>query len=239
MVLLLITFLSEFLGTLVTFGSSSFFVPLIYPIYGMSATLALVSLLHVTSNFLKIFAFKQGISWKIIVYFGIPAILLTSLGAYLSAFVPNNLFKLILGIVVILGVILEIFAEKLKFIMSRKLYIVGGSISGFVTGLVGTGGAIRGIFLLMLNIDKNAMIASSAFVDFWEDLIRLIIYWRNGYFTAELWSQWYLLLIGSIAGVFLARKVVNKLSNKWFRIIVMVSLSGLALYYIAGFFWKI
>jgi uncharacterized protein len=232
----IITLLSEFLGTLVTFGSSSFFVPIATILYGTTATLALVSLLHVTSNMFKIFVFSKGLSWKIVIYFGIPAILFTGAGAVLSKYLPDNYAKLLLGVVILLGVVLEIFASKLKIFMSQKMFFAGGAMSGFMTGLVGTGGAIRGIFLLMLNVDKDVMIASSSFVDFWEDLLRMYIYWRNGNFTPEIWAQWPYLFAGAIIAVGLAKLVIDKISKETLRIIVIIALVTMALFYIVSFF---
>jgi uncharacterized protein len=236
MLIFFITLLSEFLGTLVTFGSSSFFVPIATILYGTSATLALVSLLHVTSNMLKIFVFSKGLSWKIVIYFGIPAILFTGAGAVLSKYLPEQYSKLILGIVILLGVVLEIFASRLKVIMNQKMFFVGGTLSGFMTGLVGTGGAIRGIFLLMLNVDKDVMIASSSFVDFWEDLLRLGIYWKNGNFTPEIWAQWPYLFAGSVIAIILAKFAIDKISKESLRKIVIVALVTLSIYYILSFF---
>jgi uncharacterized protein len=235
MIIFLITLLSEFLGTLVTFGSSSFFVPIATVLYGTTATLALVSLLHVTSNMFKIFVFHKGLSWKIVIYFGIPAIIMTGAGAVLSKYLPEQYSKLILGLVILLGVALEIFAEKLKVIMNKKLFFVGGSLSGFMTGLVGTGGAIRGIFLLMLNVDKDVMIASSSFVDFWEDLLRMYIYWQNGNFTPEIWAAWPYLFLGSVLAIFLAKYLLDKISKETLRIIVIIALVTMAVYYIGSF----
>lgn len=169
--------------------------------------------------------------------FGIPAIIFTGVGAILSKYLPANYSKLILGVVIITGVLLELLSEKLKLVISQKMFLVGGTLSGFMTGLVGTGGAIRGVFLLMLNVDKNVMIASSSFVDFWEDLLRMYIYWKNGNFTPEIWAMWPYILASSIIGVTFGKLAIDRISQKLLRTIVVIALVIIAIYYIVSFFY--
>ena len=43
---------------------------------------------------------------------------------------------------------------KLAFPSNDKFLVLGGAISGFITGLVGTGGALRASFLTGLKLEK-------------------------------------------------------------------------------------
>ena len=59
--------------------------------------------------------------------------------------------------------------------------IFGGVLSGFSAGLLGSGGAIRGITMGAFNLEKSTFIATSAFIDLAIDSTRTVVYYQNGY----------------------------------------------------------
>ena len=62
----------------------------------------------------------------------------------------------------------------------KNLY-AGGIASGFLAGLIGTGGAVRGITLAAFNLPKDIFIATSGLIDLGVDSTRALVYWMNGY----------------------------------------------------------
>ncbi len=96
------------------------------------------------------------------------------------------------------------------------------ALSGFLTGLVGTGGAIRGLALAALGLNKNIFVMLSSSMDLGGDILRTGIYLKNGYMD---WSQWFylpLLGIAAIAGSWIGQKLLNHVSQAQFEKIVMV-----------------
>jgi uncharacterized membrane protein YfcA len=59
----------------------------------------------------------------------------------------QTFLKLLLGIFLIIVSILFLIKPKLAFPASNKSLVLGGGISGFIVGLIGTGGALRASFL--------------------------------------------------------------------------------------------
>jgi uncharacterized membrane protein YfcA len=103
---------------------------------------------------------------------------------------------------------------------------IGGSLSGFLAGLVGTGGAIRGMLLAAFSLQKDVFIATSAFVDFGVDLSRGIIYVFNGFVKIEHLPIVFGLLIVSIAGTYTGKLILEKINEKTFRYIVLFMILG-------------
>lgn len=104
-------------------------------------------------------------------------------------------------------------------------------LSGLATGLVGTGGAIRGIALGGLGLGSHEFVALSSAIDFGGDLLRAVIYLVEGYMD---WRQWYylpLLGVAAIAGARLGRKALNRVNPEQFERIVsfFVLLSGIGM----------
>jgi uncharacterized membrane protein YfcA len=229
--LVIIGFLSELLGTISGFGSSTFFVPYALFFEKLQFVLALTSLLHCFGNISKLTLFKFKIDKILFLKLVVPSIILTGIGAILSKYIHVDYLQRILGVVLIL-LPLTFFIKKdinKKVPVRFSIFLTG--FSGFTTGLIGTGGAIRGLALSLLNIEKNSFIALSAAIDLGGDLARAGIYLYNGYMD---WSQWYYIpLLGAAAffGTWLGRKIVNAFSQKQFEktVAIFVFISGLTM----------
>ncbi len=104
---------------------------------------------------------------------------------------------------------------------TNKNLVIGGTISGFLAGLIGTGGAIRGLTLIAFNLEKNAFIATSAIIDLGVDVSRAAIYIFNGYFLLEHLKFIPILIIVSILGTWTGKLILKRTSEKIFRYIVL------------------
>ena len=111
--------------------------------------------------------------------------------------------------------------QKVKLHPRPVNMVIGGGVSGFLAGLVGTGGAIRGMLLSAFSMQKDVFIATSAFVDFGVDLSRGVVYIFNGFVKMEYLPIVLGLLLVSIAGTYIGKIILEKLSEKTFRYIVL------------------
>lgn len=112
---------------------------------------------------------------------------------------------------------LFLIKRQLEVTPSNRNAIAGGALSGFSAGLLGTGGAIRGLTMAAFNLEKSVFIATSALIDFMIDFSRTIVYYQNGYIQMEhLKYVPYLLVIG-IVGSFLGKKLLEYIPQSKFR----------------------
>ncbi len=79
---------------------------------------------------------------RIILQFGVPSVFLSLLGAFLIGALPQPILKLILRMFLIVTSISFLAQPGLKFPANTGTFIAGRSITGFITALVGTGGAL-------------------------------------------------------------------------------------------------
>ena len=137
-------YLSEVLGTISGFGSSTFFVPAALLFEKMQFVLALTGLLHSFGNLSKLALFKHQFDKLLFLKMVIPSVVLCGVGALLSKYVPVDFLYRSLGILLML-LPLTIFLKKDQIQKAYpSLSIILTAASGFITGLIGTGGAIRG-----------------------------------------------------------------------------------------------
>jgi uncharacterized membrane protein YfcA len=146
-ILIIVGFLSEILGTMTGFGSSTIFLPLASYLVEFKTALVLVAIFHLFGNVSRITFFRHGLDWNVLLIFGIPSFVLSLFGATLVGNLSQTFLKLLLGIFLIIVSILFLIKPKLAFPASNKSLVLGGGISGFIVGLIGTGGALRASFL--------------------------------------------------------------------------------------------
>ena len=235
----LIAFFSEVIGTIAGFGSSVFFVPLAGLFFGFHEVLALTSILHVFSNAAKLVLFGRHVRLKLLLLLGIPSVCFVILGAYLSTRLEFKLTELILGMFLIAFSFFLFFKPMAKLSQNSFNAIAAGGIAGFLAGLIGTGGAIRGLALAAFDLEKGDFVATSAAIDSGVDFSRMIIYLRSGYLTRGFY--WYVpgLLLIAFSGSYAGKLALNKIEQKSFRKIVLLLIFIIGLITLGRFFQQL
>ena len=214
--------LSEIIGTLAGFGSSVFFVPLAGLFFDFREVLALTSILHVFSNLAKLLLFGRHVRWRLLLLLAVPSVILVVLGAYLSTKLQFKFTELILGMFLMAFSLFLFLKPLVKLAPSGFNAVALGGIAGFFAGLIGTGGAIRGLGLAAFDLEKSAFVATSAAIDSGVDLSRMIVYLRAGYLTPGF--SWYIagLLAVAFVGSYLGKLGLKKIRQERFRQIVLL-----------------
>lgn len=225
----ILAFLSEVLGTVSGFGSSILFVPIAAYFFDFHSVLGITALFHVFSNTSKIMLFRQGIDWTIVKWLGVSSILFVIVGAALSKYVPVKELELGLSIFMIAISLFLLLQQWGHLSPNRNNLMLGGSLSGLIAGLVGTGGALRGLTLSAFALEKNSFIATSALIDMGVDSSRLLVYLYNGYVKSEFLYLILPLILISISGSYTGRSLLYYIPEKWFQRIVLILILLVAL----------
>ncbi|MDU8886484.1 sulfite exporter TauE/SafE family protein [Yeosuana sp. MJ-SS3] len=221
-IFVILSLIAEILGTVGGFGSSVFFVPIANFFFDFQSVLGITALFHLSSNVTKIAFFKKGLNKQLILSLGIPAVIFVLIGALLSKYFDPIILTYILGFFLITLSLLFLIFKQLKVSPRTKNAIIGGSLSGFSAGLLGTGGAIRGITMAAFKLDKNKFIATSAVIDLGVDFSRTIVYYFNGYIHKDDLYLIPILIVVSIIGTWIGKKILNKISQDQFRNFVLI-----------------
>lgn len=219
---LALAFIAEILGTISGFGSSILFVPLAALFFDFKSVLGITAVFHVFSNLSKIFLFRKGIDRQVALKLGIPAVASVILGAFITTFLPTKQIELGMNIALVgVAIYLMINFNKTLRQTNTNLYL-GGIASGFLAGIAGTGGAIRGMTLAAFQLPKDVFIATSALIDLGVDFSRAVVYVSNGYFLKEYLILLPFLLIISLLGSYLGKLILQKTSETVFRYLVLL-----------------
>ncbi len=228
-IFVILAVIAEVIGTVGGFGSSVFFVPMASYFMAFKTVLGLTALFHLSSNLSKIVFFRKGFDKNLVLYLGIPAVLFVIAGSLLSRYVKGEILNFVLGMFLVLFSIIFLIKKDLEIRPSKKNAFAGGVFSGFIAGLLGTGGAIRGATLSAYNLKKDKFIATSAIIDMGVDLSRSIVYTSSGEMG---WSELYLvpiLFLVGIVGTYLGKRLLSRISQELFKKIVLLLLFGIGI----------
>lgn len=217
-------FIAEVIGTMAGFGSSTIFLPLALLFVDFQTALVLVAFLHIFGNLGRISFFRHGLDRNLIIKFGIPSVALAIIGALLVSYIPQDTLKGLLGIFLIIYATYSLLKESFSVHPSTVNAIIGGGLSGFLAGLIGTGGALRGAFLTGFKLPKEKYIATAAAIALAVDITRIPVYLSQGFLDTKYY--WYLpvLFILALSGSFTGKQIVKHFPYKMFRMIVLIAI---------------
>lgn len=217
----ILTLVASFVGTLAGFGSSTIMLPVMLFFLPYEVALLLVGVIHFFDDLWEIILFRQAVNWKLLLTFGIPGAITSTLGATLAVSEPHSLLARSLGTLLILYVLLILKKPKFKIPHDTAHASLGGSLSGFIAGLFGIGGPVRAMFLSAFNLPKETYLFTSGTIALFIDPARLITYFRGGV-RLEGNLSWgiFIFIAVSFIGSKIAKNYVDKVSRKKFRMII-------------------
>jgi len=222
----LLTISASAIGTVSGFGISTLMVPIMLFFLPYAETLLFVGVVHWFGDVWKIFLFKKGLNWKILLAFGIPGVIAAYIGATLTFHISTTLLSRVTGVFLIAYVAFITLKPRFKIKPNTTSALFGGGLSGLLGGLTGVGGgAVRAVVLTAFNLQKEIYVFTTGIVGATVDASRIAGYFVGGTKITHV------LLIGlpffvlmSFLGVKIGKALVDKIPQKKFRLVVSIFL---------------
>lgn len=229
-ILFVVSFIAATISGAAGFGGALVLLPILTSIVGVKAAVPILTIAQIFGNASRVWFGRSELQWKPITFFLITAIPLSILGSYLFTDIDSDKIKIGIGIFLILLVVYR-RAKINKIEFGNKGMLIGGGLTGFLSGLAGSAGPLGAAFFLGLNLTATAYVASEAFTALAMHLTKTIVY--NKYSLIGKVEIFYGLFIGiaMILGSWLGKKIIEKMSRQKFILLVeiMLVLSGLQL----------
>jgi uncharacterized membrane protein YfcA len=216
-------FFSEIVGTMAGFGSSTIFLPLASYFFDFQTALVLVAIFHFFGNLSRIAFFRHGLEKNVLLLFGVPSFVFSLIAATLVGELSQTLLTFMLGSFLIVISTAFLLRPKLAFPANAKSLVLGGGISGFIVGLIGTGGALRAAFLTGLKIEKEKYIATAAVIALGTDATRIPSYISAGFLSEQYYYLIPILFGTAVAGSYVGRKIVTTINQDKFKKMVLIA----------------
>jgi len=231
----IISFLAATISGAAGFGGALLLLPVLTSIVGIKAAVPILTIAQIFGNASRVWFGRKELKWKPIIYFIVAAIPLSILGSYLFTDIDSKKIKIGIGMFLVMLVAYRRLNIN-KITLGNKGMLIGGGITGFLSGLAGSAGPLGAAFFLGLNLTATAYIASEAFTALTMHLAKTIVYGK--YSLVGLTELYYGLLIGvaMILGSWAGKRIIEKLSRRAFLIVVelLLVVSGIQMI-ISGF----
>lgn len=224
--------LAEVLGTMAGFGAATILTPVAALFMDMKTAIVVVAGFHFFGNGARLVFFGRSIHWKTWVQFGLTGVALSVLGARITTHLSSAAVTLLFGLFLLAYVGGSALAPGRVRLPGTPLMLAGGgAVSGFIAGLIGTGGAIRSVCLLAFGLPKEVYLGTSAAIALVVDGTRLPIYLAGGLLPPQMAPVLVSLIAVAFAGAWVGQRLVRRVSVQAFRRLVraMLALAGLKL----------
>ena len=192
LVLPLVAAAASALAFLSGFGLGTVLMPVFAIFFPIEVAIAATAVVHLANNLFKLALIGRYADRRVLLAFGIPAVLAAIAGASLLAILapaePLTTYslagrtcsisapKLVVAAFLAILASLELSPAYQRLALPTSALPIGGILSGFVGGLTGMQGALRAPFLLKAGLDKNAFVGTSTVLSTLVDLTRLAAY---------------------------------------------------------------
>lgn len=233
-VIVLVAFAASMLTFFSGFGLGTLLTPAFMLFFPLPIAISMTAIVHFLNNTFKFLLIGGNVNKKVLLNFGIPAIIGVFPGVWLlsqlddyqlitSYTFANKDFDitwlgLVMGILMIFFALSE-FSTKKQSKPSKASLAGGGFISGFFGGLSGHQGALRSSFLIRLNLSKEAFVATGVAISLFVDLTRIPMYfdtWLKDLGKTE-WILVVLAILPAFLGAYFGKKYLKKTSISFVR----------------------
>ena len=225
-----VAFIAAAIASVAGFGTATMTIPFLSWLVGFKQAIILIAFFHGFNNLFRLIKLRHAVNVRVMLVFGIPTVITAIVGAYLLEFVAPKGLGLAVGIFLILFAIYSLIDPTRILPDKSYILITGGLLSGFTSGLIGLGGAIRGAFLISTKIQKEMYVATLAAIAILTDIARCTTYVVRG--SLESQYYWYIPVLfvigyaGTQAGVRLLRRVPDIFVRRVVLVLlVLVSIS--------------
>ncbi len=216
------------------FGIGSLLTPALSVETGVKLAVAATAIPHFVGTALRFLILRRHVERRLLLGFGVASAVGGLGGALLMAGSSNVALTRVFGVVLLLAGVSELTGWVRRVHWGRRAAWVAGLLSGALGGLVGNQGGIRSAAMLGFEVPKESFVATATAVGLFVDLARLPVYlatqWRG---IAGLGPLLYVATLGVVIGTMAGTRLLKKLPQRAFRVVLGVLLCALGVYMIA------
>ena len=178
--------------------------------------------------------YRKNIAYKTALPMICAALISIPIAVHFSALVSANIFKILLGgVLVILGLYFIFFNKNIRLKPTISNGFLAGALGGTLGGLFSTGGPPAVLYLSSATNDNMTYFATIQFYFCFTNLYATTMRVANGIISFNILALAVIGMIGCLVGDFIGKKVFDKLdSNRLKRIIYIgMIISGIVMFF--------
>ncbi len=207
-------------------GAGMFAVPTMAIIFGGRDSSGIMLPILIMADIFGTIYYRKHAQWEHLRKLFPPAVIGVLIGTYIGVYIPDETFKLIMGVIIFIsvGVLLLLELQKSAWLPGGKWFaVLIGILLGFTTMVGNLAGSVMALYLLVNNMPKNKYIGTVAWFFIAINVFKVpfhVFIWNTIDKETFLLDLCLLPLVS--LGAFLGIRIVKKMNEKVYRQFIIV-----------------
>lgn len=212
-------------------GSSIMLVPVLAYEFGPKEAVPIMAVAAIMANLSRILAWWRDVDWRGCAAYALPAIPAAVLGARTLLVLPSHLVDISIGLFLIAMVPVRHWMARHELKASLIHLAIGGTIIGYLTGIVVSTGPLSVPLFLAYGLTKGPFLATEAASSLVIYVSKTLTFHRFGALPTDTLVKGLIAGSSLMAGAFVAKRFVLKMDPGLFRLVMdgLMILSGLSM----------
>jgi uncharacterized protein len=221
------------LSAVAGFGGGVLLLPVFTALFGLRVAVPMLTLTQVSSNAFRVWLNRTEIRWSLVAWFAAGAVPFAVVGGLLLAHAPLGVLQRLLGAFLI-GVVVWRRRRPHPRKPADRTFVVVGAASGLASALLGSAGPLTGPFFLAYGLTRAAYIGTEAAGALTMHLSKIAAYGAGDLLTTRVLRYGVALTPATLAGVWTGRKIVGRISDRAFVLLVEIGLVTAGVLFLIG-----
>ena len=226
-------FALAWLSAVAGFGGGVLLLPVFTALFGLRTAVPVLTLTQLFSNGSRVWLNRHHLQWPIIARFALGAVPFALAGGLLLAAAPLAPLKRLLG-VFLLAVVAWRRLNPHPRPPTARAFIGIGAASGLGSALLGSVGPLTAPLFLAYGLVRDAYIGTEAGCALTMHLTKLVAYGAGNLLNRHALLLGAVLTPATVAGAWIGKRTVNRISDRLFVILVETGLVTAGLLFLLG-----
>jgi uncharacterized protein len=221
------------LSAMAGFGGGVLLLPVFTALFGLRVAVPMLTLTQLSSNAFRAWLNRGELHWRLIGWFALGAAPFAVVGGLLLAHAPLGVLKRLLGAFLI-GVVVWRRLHPHPRQPADRSFVAVGAASGLGSALLGSVGPLTAPFFLAYGLTRAAYIGTEAASALTMHVSKIAAYGAGDLLTGRVLLFGAALTPATLAGAWVGKKVVGRISDRAFVILVEIGLVVAGVMFLIG-----
>ncbi|HMG84365.1 MAG TPA: sulfite exporter TauE/SafE family protein [Terracidiphilus sp.] len=232
--LVIVAFIAALLAAVTGFGGAAVLLPMLVFVFGVREAIPILTVAQLIGNASRVWFNRHDLDWRVVAWFAVGGVPMALAGGFLFAHAPLAALTHVLGAFLILIVVLRHLPKLPAFKPPLKSFALIGAAASFLSALLGSVGPLMAPFFLAYGLVKGAYIGTEALSTVLMHAAKLIAYRQSAILPFHTVVSGLALGPIMVAGSFAGKRVVDRLPERVFVLIIDVTLVAAGVLFVAG-----
>jgi len=220
LLLALVALVASTLAGVTGFGGAAVLLPALVAAFGVREAIPILTVAQLIGNGSRVWFHRHALDWRVVAWFSLGGVPMALLGGYLFARAPLTALTRALGVFLLLVVLWRHLRPSKPHKFPIQAFTVLGAGSSFLSALLGSVGPVMAPFFLAYGLVSSAFISTEALSTVVMHVTKLVAYRQTAVLTQFGVLAGLALGPVMILGSYLGKKIVDKLPERIFVLVI-------------------